>query len=97
MFEKQHPFTKLKNKPFTLPWSFARGSSVFLNVLNFDVIRLNASLIDEFDERKLLVFLVYLNLENKDKKKKINLIDIIIPHSKSTSSCPFCNKKYVYC
>ena len=37
---------------------------------------------------------IYLNLENKDKKKKINLIDIIIPHSKSTSSCPFCNKKY---
>ena len=33
-------------------------------------------------------------MENKDKKKKINLIDIIIPHSKSTSSCPFCNKKY---
>ena len=33
-----------------------------------------------------------IHLENKDKKK--NLIDIIIPHSKTISSCPFCHKKY---
>lgn len=45
---------------------------MFLNVLNFDVIRLNASLIDEFDERKILVFLVYLNLENNTQVKLLN-------------------------
>ena len=33
-----------------------------------------------------------IDLENKDKN--INLIDIIIPHSKTTSSCPFCHKSF---
>ena len=33
-----------------------------------------------------------IHLANKAKKK--NLIDIIIPHSKTISSCPFCHKKY---
>jgi hypothetical protein len=45
---------------------------MFLNVLNFDVIQLNSSLIEEFDERKILVFLVFLNLENNTQVKLLN-------------------------
>ena len=35
-----------------------------------------------------------MDMQLKYKARKKNLIDIIIPHSKSISSCPFCHKKY---